>query len=301
MAEIYTVGQLVEDVRQHCAGSAREELNWLRDALTNVATTVLLVDPPIGVTQGSYINVDDELMYVRSVDKAASSLVVRRGMRGTPAAAHAIDANVEINARFPRFEILKQLRHEIRSWAPRLYRRSTVALTTRQNGLGYDLTGSTPDLLHIVSATVGPNSADLLAADWPEMEVDLVRDLPTPEYPSGQGIFLRNYLDSGRALRLVLAYPFALDTFTSATDVVATVGLAESMVDLASIGAAWRLVAPTEIRRTDTTNQGEGRRAEEVPPGHRARTATELKAMRDARLREEERRLRHRNLWTGTY
>jgi hypothetical protein len=67
----------------------------------------------------------------------------------------------------------------------------------------------------------------------------------------------------------------------------------DTLIELAKVGAAWRIAVGRELARTDTSSAtGEPRRAEEVPPGHPAAAAGELRQMRTLLLNEEHMRLR---------
>jgi hypothetical protein len=70
-----------------------------------------------------------------------------------------------------------------------------------------------------------------------------------------------------------------------------------STFDIAPLGAAWRLLAPREIKRTFTESKGEERDNREVPAGHITQTAASLKRLRDQRLDEEAAELRAQYAW----
>ncbi len=63
------------------------------------------------------------------------------------------------------------------------------------------------------------------------------------------------------------------------------------MLDIPRLGAAWRLLTPREITRSNVQAQGEARDTREVPPGTILRDAAGIQAQRDRRLREEAERL----------
>ena len=117
------------------------------------------------------------------------------------------------------------------------------------------------------------------------------------DYPSGVAI-LASPLGEATTLRVSVAKPFAVDTFTDTVDLVTQVGLSESMLDIAPLGAASRLLAVKEIQRVDTSAQGDPRIATEVQGGSITATSRQLRALRDKRFAEEALRLRNAYPWT---
>jgi hypothetical protein len=92
------------------------------------------------------------------------------------------------------------------------------------------------------------------------------------------------------SVQLVAAMPFSTSPFTEATDVT-TIGLTESLTDLACMGAAVRLIHGLEAGRTDRTSQGEARRANESPPMYASQAASGLERTYQNRMRAEMQRL----------
>jgi hypothetical protein len=125
----------------------------------------------------------------------------------------------------------------------------------------------------------------------------LERNMPTTgtygDFPSGFALVLYESAYPGFPIRV--RYRAPLGTLVNLTDdLVATTGINSSAVDLPPIGAAIRLVAGREVKRSFDEAQGEPRRAEEVPPQSQLIGLRNLQALRQARIHAEVSRLQRR-------
>jgi hypothetical protein len=114
-------------------------------------------------------------------------------------------------------------------------------------------------------------------------------------YPYNDGIPVNTHAWQNN---LEVTYRAPFKAATSLTDdVVADLGLAESMVDIPPLGAAEMLVRTTESRRTQTHAQGDPRRADEVSVGANTSAARDLRRQFDQRCDDEHARLINANPW----
>lgn len=284
-----TVADLIDSTRQHLYGTYRAEFNFLSSAATDSATTINLeISPLTGVTRGSLLAINDELLYVKSV--SGQTVTVARGWNGTTAAAHIVGDTVEVNPRFPQNVIRDALQADIRSWGQQLYWEDTITVSGVATTRGYDLT-SIGDFYNISDVYRAPYAADL-GNTWPSVDFTIRRKLPTSSFASGSALFIASELASAASLQVVVQKPFVTSTFADATDIETTCKLPVNLHDIPPYGAAWRLLSTREIKRTFTDAQPESRLAAEVPPGHTDQTAARLKRLRDDRIEEEAGRLR---------
>lgn len=315
MASITTVGDLLNDTIRHLLGVSRGEANTVSNttAVATTDTTVFFQYQPNGIARNSFINIDDELLFIWSVDTVANSAVVQRGMRGTVAASHAAGTWIDVNPRFPNYMIRAALQEEIRSWPHDLFQVKTLDITagpasTQQPNQvtvsrAYDLTGMDPNFYFGVELQHSPKA---FSDTWFRVKRWRIERLPTSGpsatgstfpisyFPSGLALIVMEYIYTGQ-MRLSYASPFDVDTvFTDATDVVNTIGLHRELLDIPPLGAAWRLLATREVRRTFVESQGQSRHAEEVPPEEIMKAALSLKGLRDNRLAQEVQRIRTR-------
>lgn len=291
-----TVSQLIEETRRLLYGSTRMSQNRLAGSgMTNVATNLTLEFDIQDAVRGSILSVDDELMWVISSDPSSKIVNVMRGQMGTTAAAHSVGALVEVNPRFPRTYVKRALQQEIDSWGTRLFKVTSSNISLLGTTRIYDLGVS--NFIGVVGVTLSPYTGKTTRSNAQRWTV--LRDLDTADFPSGAAIeLLSNYPAPGIA-RVRVAQKFDVSTWADATD-VETLGLSTSMTDIPPLGAAWRLMSTKEVGRTNLQAQPEPRRAEEVPAGHMASVAAQLKKLRDDRIDEERWTLMNRYPLKGT-
>lgn len=286
-----TVGDLIAMTQMHLYGTSKDQLNLLNGAVNASVTSIPLVDSITGAAQSSIIAIDDELMYVRAVDTSNTALTVIRGFRGSTAASHSDQALVEIAPLYPRPILRALLREEIASWPTSLFRVIPVTLSLTSSARGYNLTGTTSSFYFVVGIDLSPDTTDSSVHSWGEPPTyKILRNVPTTEFASGSAIvFDRSW--NARSAVVNVAAPFDLSTFDDSTT-LATLGLGESMADIAAYGVAWRLLATREIRRTSNESMAQPADFESVPAMFRSQAASAMKKLRDDLISEEEARLR---------
>lgn len=277
-----TVLDLIQDTRRLVYGAGRRPLNVLNGTITDSATTLTLEYDLEGAVKGSFISIDDELFYIVSAIPSSKTLTVVRGHLGTIPIGHNDGAQVEINPRFPKVYIKRALQQEVNSWGTRLYKITSVNIGFSNSSRIYDLGIS--DFISVVDVRLSPYTGRTTRSNAYRWTV--LRDLDEADFASSAAIqFLGTYPTTGTA-RVKLAQEFDVSVWEDET-VVEDLGLSTSMLDIPPIGAAWRLMSAKEVGRTDMTSQPEPRRSEEVPAGHIASVAAQLKKLRDDRIEEE--------------
>lgn len=288
-----TLAQLIGETQGILLSGGREQYAMLNGAI-NSSVTSITIDHNPGIYAGSILEIDSELIYTWSASPFSD---ITRGWLGTTAATHADNAVVTINPRFPVYRIIKALADEIASYTSPvhgLYRIATTTLTAGGNTVGYDLAGAAAGLVDIYDVrwsepgSVG-NWARIQPGKW-----ELVRDAYLAEFPSGYGLRLYDEPLPGRSIRVQYKAAFSALGTTLASDVTTTTGLHAEALDIPPMGAAVRLVAPREIRRSTLDAQPEPRQAADVPPGTSRNAAGGLLALRNQRLAEERARLQGR-------
>lgn len=290
-ADEASVGNVIELVRQLVYATHRAEWNRLSDDIT-AAQATLAVDFDIrGIARGTYISIDDEVLYVWEVAAGTGTATVQRGMLGSTAAVHSASAMIEVNPRFPQHLIRQAIRDELRSWGKKLFSIASVTLTPTSRAV--DIDGVT-EFFHVLECNASPRSGDDI---WYRVPFRVVSNMDTADFASGRALLLETELETGQTLRVTVARPFELGDLTDDINLQTQVGLAASMLDIVPLGAGWRLMAGREIMRTQVEAQGQPRNAAEVPPGHNLQTAKGLKELRDDRINEEAMRLALQYNW----
>lgn len=286
-----TVADLIEQAWDRLYTDHRRSLDFLDGSLDASTTSVVLADGT-QATEGGELAIDDEMLYVRSWNSGTKTATVRRGHRGTTAAAHDDDAEVDVNPKFPRYQVRRALGEEIRSWTPDVFRVEAIDIDTASGVSGYDIASIADDFLDVLDVQLGPRPGVDDAAVV-RTSFYLTRGADTAIYPSGVGLVLTGLIPSEpRDLRVIVSRGFTTTSLDDDTDAEADIGLPASMLDIPPLGAAARLMVGREVKRTFGEGQGETRRAEEVPVGAASGTATYLRREVTRRLGEEAIRLR---------
>ena len=267
------------------------------DATETVVSFALPSTSPAGVVAGATIEVGAELMYVFSVTSGAATVL--RGYKGSEATTHALGALVTINPKFPTYQILDALNHELRDLSsPQngLFQIKTVEVTFNAAQDGYDLTGVTDDILSIYQVTYSDPGSE--ASEPAITEYALRRDRNTSSFPSGYGLILHSDAWPGETVRVL--YKTGFGTLAAATTALSTTGLHSEAYDLPVLGAALRLMSSRPIRREFLDEQGSSRMADEVPPGAVSASMRDLRALRLDRMNAEATRLngQYPAVWT---
>jgi hypothetical protein len=116
--------------------------------------------------------------------------------------------------------------------------------------------------------------------------------LNTTDFPSGNAIVLPGGITDGSTVRVTYRAAFDEDHRDGRATSRSRAGSRSPRLDILSLGAAVRLMAPLEPARNYLGVQGDSKRAEEVPPGAADRSVRALLALRDHRVRAEAVRLR---------
>lgn len=280
------VSSLIADVYTHLEPSSFGYLNRLTEDVDDDDTSIVFdFGNQAAVRPGAYLCVDIEVLYVWDYDDAAKTATVQRAMLGSVAAAHAAGALVQIQPRVSSFDVLKQLRYDVQSWPPSLYRTTTIEVSVGAASRGYEL--DAVDAYRVLSVTYTPTggTAPLAVSGW---RVDFDADVDI--YPSGKAIIFPAAFGPA-TVDVTYAAPFITDEWALDT-LLADLGLTPSMYEIPVLGAAARLIR--EAPRTDTRAQGQSRLAEEVPPMHRANASKDLMRRRDDRIHQEIARLREK-------
>lgn len=300
---VTTTDSLITEVEDHLLGGDRDELNELGSAIADSDTDLTLTMPLSGVTQGSYLGIDLEVLYVKSVDSTSSVATVRRAMLGSTAVAHAQGALVYVNPLFSKWQIFKNLNIEIASLSGAdngLFAVTAFTVLSSPVQKTYDIPALNNDirrLLEIRYDAVGPERY------WPVVPLrhcQIIRDVTTDtNNVSGLAIRIEECFLPGRSLVVRYAGDFSPLDADLTDDAATTTGLGPTMIDIPALGAAARLMGVREAKRTFVERSVDTRRAAEVPAGSSARAAGVLLQLLSGRITSEAARLAQK--WPDAY
>lgn len=280
-----TVGEVITQVRnRYLRGYHRGRANQLDGGITDTDTSLTLLQTGHGVGEGSYLEIDQELMLV--TDYNASSLVAQvvRSVRGTTPAAHSDGDTIEVNPRHPRYDILEAMRDEIRSWPPELWTYETVDGTMAALDTVVDVASLTSKTALFPLRIWRQGLTHSSYPHWKRVPFVTAIGVPTAGDISA---LIQQRFDEALTLRINVAVRFDTSTFDESTDLTTAVGVTESQHELVALGAAYRVLANDVSVRLQHQAQGESRRAEEVQARDVQQWLAQLEGMHARRKREE--------------
>jgi hypothetical protein len=191
-----TIGNLVDRVfREYLEPNDDiQSFTNLRLAVADTTTTTISYEADYLTTEeedamgaGSFIEINQELMLVVSLNTADETLTVVRGARGTTAATHAQGDIIKINPPFIRLNVFNAVKDQIENLYPTLY---AVEVQTVTSASGYvALTGSDDSRivapLKAVSQYTTLSSGSETSVQFRGVAVELI-DVPTSVTASGK-------------------------------------------------------------------------------------------------------------------
>lgn len=289
------VRSVIDRVEQQLDGATRGDVMWL-SVVCAPSDTQLTVDGdiPPSVRPGAVLSAGSELMRVVSTTPSGHLIDVRRGWRSTPQ-AHAVGAEIAVNARFTRLDMLNAMVAEITSWGDRLWwvdeQRINVTEDTRSIDVAAD------DALAVLEVRRRGDRST-----WPRVAFRTQRGSM-----SATGMRLRlippltGAFDAGELIiQIARPYDVTSSPLSETDDLVADHRLDGSMIELVELGMRMRLMTDAESARTSRRAQDEPRRAEETPAGAALTVGQTLRANYTRRFGEEQRRLQRQYPLRGT-
>tara|TARA_B100000085_G_scaffold154107_1_gene139901 strand:+ start:45 stop:1052 length:1008 start_codon:yes stop_codon:yes gene_type:complete len=112
---------------------------------------------------GAIVEVGQELMYTTALNATTNTITVKRGQRGTTAAAHSAGDIIKIAPAFPRKNVFEAVVDQIKNLYPTLFAVETVELTS---STGYKLLGTHGTDGDTYNHLVAPLKAISQYTDW---------------------------------------------------------------------------------------------------------------------------------------
>jgi hypothetical protein len=287
---VTTLASAIESAKRHLySGEIRDQRDRVTEPLTSSETGIDIEYGVTGIQAGATIAIDLEEMYVWRTDTTGKTATVSRGDGGSTAASHSSASTIYVNPKFSAFEIANAINEDLAALPSEgIYRVATVDLTYDAGIDAYDLTGVT-DLLDVLDVEFYANDGRERWSTIPRIDWRLRRDMPTSSFASGMNLTVNGYAETGQTMRV--AYKAGFSPLTELTQTFETnAGLHASAHDIPVFGAVIRLIAGAEVSR-NFLDQGDTRRADEVPGGARSAMIRNLAALRAKRIEDEKARL----------
>jgi hypothetical protein len=282
-----TLNELVDEVKANLQGYALRQ-----DRITYVANPSGLTTTSTEIIVGSQnnlakgiIEVDDELMWIDSFDKANNTLNVipgfGRGYQGTTASPHAQYAPVTLSPTFPRSSIKKAINDTINSFYPKLWIINSYTFTFNASQVTYPLPDDAEGVLFISWQTTGSSQEWLPVNRW---RLDGMANAAT--FNTNNTINIYENVQPGRTIQVwYTATPNTLDANTD--DFADVSGLPDSCSDVVVLGAAYKLLSYLDAGRINLSSAEADLNDSKLPSSAGAAASRYIFALYQQRLNEE--------------
>jgi len=288
------LNELTDEVLINLAGYTiqQDKANHL---VSDITTTTSSIASPtiISLADASsagkgIVEIDDELLWVDTVDRVSNSMTVSpygRGFMGTTAATHSAGSKIIFSPTFPKHVVKRAIQDTIRAMGSSMFAVKQTTFTYSSAAVNtYELDNKNiQNILTMHWQDTGSTKEWIRIKRW---DFDPFPDTTT--WGAGaQTVTLGDRILAGRKIKVVYATaPSTLST--SSTDSFNTqTGLPESCRDIVILGASYRLIAFLDPARTGAQSP----QADETDNNRTFGSATnayrQLYALYNQRLKEE--------------
>jgi hypothetical protein len=259
---------LIDDVRQHFQNYLEDEEEFVTlNAPIDADDLLITVDSALHLDRG-VIEIGDELILLKSIDKTANTAEVRlRGHLSTTAVSHSVGDLVRVQPLVPRTQIKRAINDSIEGAYPTMYQVKRAPLIPYVGGVQmYELPDDVGDILSVKYNAAGATAWWQPATVWELDEHGNTEVLGNAAvFPSGKALWIGDTPVAGEAIQVVYtAKPGELSA--EADTLESTVGLPGSCRDLVAFGAMARLLPAVEAGRLQHTSIEQSVRAQLVHP-----------------------------------
>ncbi|MGK5530862.1 phage adaptor protein [Streptomyces sp. URMC 129] len=285
-----TLNALAAQVRQQLLGYAltQETVSALSADMTASAATFTVDTADVRNIGRGVVEIDDELVLVRSYDSTTGAVTVMggvngRGYQGTTAASHSANALITSAPAFPRARVKEAINQAITGLYPDLVAFGTTEITRVSVVFEYEMPAEAMDVWYVTGETVGPTKV------WqPLQNYRFNPKANTTDFASGKSIQLLDEIVPGQKYRVVYAKtPTAL---SSGSAELTTTGYPASVEDVVLYGACARLAPAYEAGRLQQRAVEAAERSTIVQPQSALRTAAYYQGLYEQALLREKRR-----------
>jgi hypothetical protein len=243
----YTLAQMMDEVLINLSGYTyqQDRSTYLVSAVTTTTSpssspTVLSLGSAQDLGKG-VVEIDEELMWIDSVDRVAATATISpygRGYLGTTATTHAVDAKVTISPIFPKYSIQKAINDTIHAVGSAIYATKQTTFTYNAAVTTYSFSNlGIENILAISWQDIGPTKEWIRVRRW---DFDPFADVDTWGNNT-QTVTIGDVIIAGRTVKVM--YATSPSVFTASNqDFTTQTGLPESVKDVVILGAAYRLL-----------------------------------------------------------
>lgn len=278
---------MVDEVKSNLQGYTLRQ-----DRISYVANAGGLTTTSDEITIGSsaslakgIIEIDDELIWIDSFNKATSTLNVipgfGRGYQGTAPAPHAQYAQVTLAPTFPRTAIKKAINDTINSLFPNLWAVTSTTFTYDASVTTYALPDDLESILYLSWQTTGSSQEWLPINRW---RADGMANAAT--FNTNNTVSIYDSVQPGRTVQVW--YTTTANTLDNNTDDFADVtGLPQSCQDVVTLGAAYKLLSFLDPGRINLSSAEADAADSKIPSTAGVSSSRYIYALYQQRLNEE--------------
>jgi len=282
-----TLNEMVDEVKSNLQGYTLRQ-----DRISYVANANGLTTTSDEITIGSsaslakgIIEIDDELIWIDSFNKATSTLNVipgfGRGYQGTAPAPHAQYAQVTLAPTFPRTAIKKAINDTINSLFPNLWAVTSTTFTYNASVTTYALPDDLESILYLSWQTTGSSQEWLPINRW---RADGMANAAT--FNTNNTVSIYDSVQLGRTVQIW--YTTTANTLDNNTDDFADVtGLPQSCQDVVTLGAAYKLLSFLDPGRINLSSAEADAADSKIPSTAGVSSSRYIYALYQQRLNEE--------------
>lgn len=285
-----TFNDMVDEVLLNLAGYTmrQDRLTYLTSAVTSTSGLSVGIASVDNVARG-LVEIDEELLFIDSVNRPASSLVVApfgRGYQGTTAATHAQNAKVTIAPTFPRIAVKRAINDTIKAVYPQLWGTGNYTFSYSPATTTYSLPSNAEGILAVSYQTIGSTKEWAPIRAWRHDPM-----ANTTAFTSGNSISIYSGVEPGRTVQVTFTKE-ASPLVNNSDDFVTVSGLPLSTKDVIIYGAAYRLISFVDPSRLTFTSAEADEADRTKPIGSGSNAARFIFSLYQQRLQEEAGRLK---------
>jgi hypothetical protein len=285
---------MVDEIKSNLQGYTLRQ-----DRISYVANTggISTTDSSIAIGSASnlakgIIEIDDELIWIDSFNKANSTLNVipgfGRGYQGTSPAPHAQYAQVTLAPTFPRTAIKKAINDTINSLFPNLWAVTSTTFTYNASVTTYALPDDLESILYLSWQTTGSSQEWLPINRW---RADGMANAAT--FNTTNTVSIYDSVQPGRTVQVwYTAVPDTLDN--NSDDFADVTGLPQSCQDVITLGASYKLLSFLDPGRINLTSAEADSADSKIPSSAGVSSSRYIYALYQQRLNEEALKLKDR-------
>jgi hypothetical protein len=282
-----TLGEMIDEVRANLQGYAlrQDRISYVTNSGGISATSSNITIGSASNLAKGVIEIDDELLWIDTFDKASNTLTVApgfgRGYQGTTPTPHAQYAQITLSPTFPRSSIKKAINDTINSYYPKLWSVSSTTFTFNASQTTYALPDDAETILYMSWQTTGSSQEWLPINRW---RADLMANAAT--FNTTTTVSLYENIQPGRTVQVwYTTEPNTLDA--NSDDYSDVTGLPASSYDVTVLGASYKLLSFLDAGRINLSSAEADLNDTKNPFNSGASASRYIFALYQQRLQEE--------------